>query len=192
MLSGQRVVALVSPDILVKEQKRRKLAAEIRIILSVPWQVLFMAANGESHSALRDRIWVWSISCGGDICFKLLIVASFTPKLNWSSRCAVISCLLLSNMFECDQKLNFPVKLGKWSYYFVFLGSYKVIEMMSLPLLHPILWYCCILVILSVWVATLTLVLFISTPVCCPCGAVVSWLMMVELPLCKLFKSSGR
>lgn len=96
----------------VKEQnrKRRELASE----MPTCWQVLFTAANGNSHGELRERVWVVLISWGGDICYRLLIVTFFTPKPNLSSSPAVMGYLCLCIW----SKSNFHVKLGKASYCF--------------------------------------------------------------------------
>lgn len=73
----------LSPPSQRRNRKRRKLASERRIILSVPWQVLFMA-NGDSQSDLR---WVDSLRWR----HMLLAVAFFTPKLNLSFNHAYFS-----------------------------------------------------------------------------------------------------
>lgn len=88
--------------------KRRTLASEMRVILSVPWQVLFIAANGDSHRELRGSRRAGWTSWGGDTCFKLLIVAFFTPKLNVSVSHAVIGCLFFLMCVCIRSAVEFP------------------------------------------------------------------------------------
>lgn len=48
-----------------------------------------------TQQVLWHKMWVWVSSWGADICFWLLRVAFFTPKLNWSGSRAVRGWLLL-------------------------------------------------------------------------------------------------